>query len=93
MRNDLQQLEIMRAAALAGTIIVALNWHAAADEVAAILGDAGLPTLCFKKVWKLCGVVNVRITMGHRPAQAQEEPAGWGRFSRFCLESLNFLAK
>lgn len=41
MRNDLQQLEIMRAAALAGTVIVALNWHAAADEVAAICTDSG----------------------------------------------------
>ncbi|MEP4194198.1 MAG: AMP-binding protein [Aliishimia sp.] len=41
MRNDLAQLEIMRAAALAGTILVALNWHAAADEVAAICDDSG----------------------------------------------------
>ena len=36
LRNDLPQLEIMRAAALAGTVIVAQNWHAAAEEVAAI---------------------------------------------------------
>lgn len=41
MRNDLQQLEIMRAAAQAGTVIVALNWHAAADEVSAICDDSG----------------------------------------------------
>jgi|TARA_B110000902_G_scaffold267015_1_gene357556 long-chain acyl-CoA synthetase len=41
MRNDLAQLEIMRAAAQAGTVIVALNWHAAADEVAAICDDSG----------------------------------------------------
>ena len=41
MRNDLAQLEIMRAAALAGTVIVALNWHAATDEVAAICKDSG----------------------------------------------------
>ncbi|KIN74473.1 AMP-binding protein [Sulfitobacter guttiformis] len=41
MRNDLVQLEIMRAAALAGTIIVALNWHGAVDEVAAICDDSG----------------------------------------------------
>lgn len=40
MRNDLTQLEIMRAAALAGTVIVALNWHAAAEEVAAICADS-----------------------------------------------------
>ena len=41
MRNDLAQLEVMRAAAQAGTIIVALNWHAAAEEVAAICDDSG----------------------------------------------------
>ena len=41
MRNDLTQLEVMRAAARAGTVIVALNWHAAADEVAAICDDSG----------------------------------------------------
>ena len=40
MRNDLVQLEIMRAAAQAGTIIVALNWHAAAEEVTAICDDS-----------------------------------------------------
>ena len=41
MRNDLAHLEVMRAAALAGSVIVALNWHAAADEVAAICDDSG----------------------------------------------------
>ena len=41
MRNDLAQLEIMRSAARAGTLLVALNWHAAADEVAAICDDSG----------------------------------------------------
>ena len=41
MRNDLVQLEIMRAAARAGTVIVALNWHGQADEVAAICDDSG----------------------------------------------------
>lgn len=41
MRNDLTQLEVMRAAAQAGTVIVALNWHAAAEEVAAICDDSG----------------------------------------------------
>ena len=40
MRNDLTQLEIMRAAAKAGTVIVALNWHAALEEVAAICDDS-----------------------------------------------------
>jgi len=41
LRNDLAQLEIMRAAALAGTVIVALNWHGAADDVRAICADSG----------------------------------------------------
>ena len=41
--------------------------------------NSGLPTLCFKKVWILRKVLNVFITAGHRPAQAQEEPvAGRG---------------
>ncbi|MFK7753561.1 MAG: AMP-binding protein [Sedimentitalea sp.] len=40
MRNDLPQLEVMRAAAQAGTVIVALNWHGASDEVAAICDDS-----------------------------------------------------
>ena len=30
---------------------------------------------------------NVRVTMGHGPAQAQEEPAEKRRSSRFCLSS------
>ena len=34
----------------------------------------GLPTLCFKRVWKLREVLNVRVTTGHRPAHAQEKP-------------------
>lgn len=41
MRNDLAQIEVMRAAAHAGAVIVALNWHGAAAEVAAICQDAG----------------------------------------------------
>ncbi len=41
MRNDVTQLEVMRAAALAGTVIVALNWHGEVDEVAAICDDSG----------------------------------------------------
>ncbi len=41
MRNDLTQLEVMRAAAMAGTVIVAQNWHAAADEAGAICDDSG----------------------------------------------------
>ena len=54
---------------------------------------AELPTLCLKKVWKLGEVLGIRVTAGHWPAQAQEEPDGWGRFSRFCLESQKFFAK
>ncbi len=41
LRNDLAHLEVMRAAALAGAVIVAINWHAAAEEVAAICDDSG----------------------------------------------------
>ena len=40
MRNDVTQLEVMRSAARAGTVIVALNWHAEAEEVAAICDDS-----------------------------------------------------
>ena len=40
LRNDMAHLEVMRAAALAGTVIVAVNWHAAADEVKAICDDS-----------------------------------------------------
>ena len=46
-----------------------------------------------KQVWKLCEVVNVRVTVGHRAAQAQEGPAGWGRFSRFCRRLQEFFCK
>ena len=38
-------------------------------------------------------MLNVRVTAGHRPAQAREEPDGWWRFSRFCLGSQNFFCK
>ena len=56
--------------------------------------------MCLKKVWKLREVLNVRITAGHRPAQAQEEPAGWGAFpvlsevsvtENFCKTESKFL--
>ena len=57
--------------------------------------QAELPTLCFEKVKKLREVLNVRVTAGHRPAQAQaqEEPAVWGRFPSFSLESQKVFAK
>jgi long-chain acyl-CoA synthetase len=45
MRNDLTQLEVMRAAAHAGVVIVALNWHGAAEEVGAICEDSGAGTV------------------------------------------------
>ena len=38
-------------------------------------------------------MLNVRVTAGHRPAETQEEPAGWVRFAIFCLRSQKFLAK
>lgn len=45
LRNDLTQLEIMRAAAKAGTVIVALNWHSEAEEADAICSDSGAETV------------------------------------------------
>ena len=42
-----------------------------------------MPTLCFKKFWKLREVLNVRVTTGYWAAQAQEEPAGWGALFPF----------
>ena len=39
MRNDLAQLELMRAVAMAGASLCALNWHGAAREAAEILAD------------------------------------------------------
>ena len=48
---------------------------------------------CVSKKWKLREVLNLRITAGHRPAQAQEEPAGWERFFRFRLKLQFFFAK
>ncbi|MGB1155492.1 MAG: AMP-binding protein [Alphaproteobacteria bacterium] len=45
MRNDLTQMEIMRAAAKAGTVLVALNWHGAAEEIEAICEDSGAQTV------------------------------------------------
>ena len=32
-------------------------------------------------------------TAGHRPAQTQEEPAGWGRVSRFLSRVTEFVCK
>ena len=53
----------------------------------------GLSTLCFKKIWKLCEVLNIRVTAGYRPAQTPEEPAGWMSISCFCLKSQNSFCK
>ena len=55
--------------------------------------NSWVPRLCFKKVWKICKVLNICVTAGHRPAQPQEEPVGWRRFSRFCLKTQKFFAK
>ena len=55
------------------------------------LSEPGLPSLRFKKVWKLHEVLNVRVTTGHGPAQAQEVPAEKGCSSRF--HSQKFICK
>ena len=42
-----------------------------------------MPTLFFKKVWKVCEVFNALVTASHRPAQAQEELGGGRCFFPF----------
>ncbi|KMW59682.1 Long-chain-fatty-acid--CoA ligase [Candidatus Rhodobacter oscarellae] len=85
MRNDLTQLEIMRAAALAGTVIVALNWHAAAEEVADICDDSGarlvithrgllerlLPALEGRQIVGVCPTRSLCEGFGIGPEQAK----------------------
>ena len=51
-----------------------------------------LPTLCLKKVWKLCEVLNVYVAAGHRPTQGQEMTAGTGHLS-FLSEPTDFFCK
>ena len=72
MRNDLAQLEIMRAAALAGTVIVALNWHGAADEVAAICDDSGADIVIIHRdlIEALRPALKGRILIGVTPGPA-----------------------
>ena len=53
----------------------------------------GLSTFCINKVWKLREALNVRVTAGHRPVQAQEVPAGMGRSSRFLSKFTIFFCK
>ncbi|MEO9576333.1 MAG: AMP-binding protein [Roseobacter sp.] len=69
MRNDLTQLEIMRSAALAGTVIVALNWHAAVDEVADICGDSGADVVIIHRdlIENLRPALEGRLVIGVRP--------------------------
>lgn len=72
MRNDLTQLEIMRAAAWAGTVLVALNWHGAADEVAAICEDSGAETVIIHRdlINDLRPALAGRRVIGVRPGPA-----------------------
>ena len=51
---------------------------------------AGLPTKCFKKVWKICEVLNVRIAAVYRPAQAQEMTVGTGALFPVLFAPTNF---
>jgi long-chain acyl-CoA synthetase len=71
MRNDLVQLEIMRAAALAGTVIVALNWHGAVDEVAAICDDSGARFIIIHRdlIDALRPALEGRIVIGVTPGE------------------------
>ena len=72
MRNDLTQLEIMRAAALAGTVIVALNWHAEAEEAKAICADSGAQFVIIHRdlIDKLRPALAGRTVIGVTPAPA-----------------------
>ena len=45
MRNDVAHLEVMRAVARAGAVLVPPNWHAAAQEIADICEDSGAETI------------------------------------------------
>ena len=55
--------------------------------------SAGLPTLCLKKVLKLCDVLNVRVAAGHWPTQAQEKAAGTGALFPFLFRPTEFFCK
>ena len=72
MRNDLTQFEIMRAAAQAGTVIVALNWHAAAEEAAAICDDSGAQIVIVHRdlIDNLRPALKGRTVIGVTPAPA-----------------------
>lgn len=72
MRNDLTQLEVMRAAATAGTVIVALNWHSEAEEVGAICDDCGAETVVIHRdlIDKLQPALKGRRLIGVTPGHA-----------------------
>lgn len=72
MRNDLAQLEVMRAAARAGVVIVALNWHGAAEEVAAICDDSGAQTVIIHRdlIGPLLPALAGRQVIGVTPGKA-----------------------
>jgi long-chain acyl-CoA synthetase len=78
MRNDLAQLEVMRAAALAGTVIVALNWHAAAEEVEAICSDSGADIVIIHRdlIDALRPALGDRLVIGITPGPALCEAYG-----------------
>ena len=48
-------------------------------------------TLAVQPYYVQYQVLNVCVTISYGPAQAQEEPAGWKRFSLFCLGRRKFL--
>jgi len=72
MRNDLIQLEVMRAAAAAGAVIVALNWHREAEEVAAICDDSGADTVIIHRdlIERLYPALKGRQLIGVTPGPA-----------------------
>ncbi|MEM8741484.1 MAG: AMP-binding protein [Pseudomonadota bacterium] len=72
MRNDLDQLIVMRAAALSGAVIVAINWHGAAEEVGAILDDSGAELVIAHRdlIGPLDPVLSARGVIGVTPGPA-----------------------
>lgn len=78
MRNDLAQLEVMRASALAGLRLCQLNWHGAAQEVADILNDCGAQTVIIHRdllpalTPALAGRLIIAVTPGDALRRAYE---------------------
>ncbi|MEM9318145.1 MAG: AMP-binding protein [Pseudomonadota bacterium] len=78
LRNDLTQLEIMRTALHAGVVIVALNWHGEAEEVAAICDDSRADIVIIHRdlIDKLHPALKERRLVGVTPGRALRSAYG-----------------